>query len=402
MSMAAPQPILTTPCFSTQTPEAASAQHIWDELADFANEWFHKPDLEAFRISVVPISGHYYLDADPVWMFLIGPPGCGKTSLGINSHLSLPNVYVMGDLTERTLISGFKKGGTGLLHAIGDSGILLFKDFTTILSKRPDSKAEIVAQLREVYDGMFQRMTGTQYSVAPWKGKITVLAAVTPVIEQHWGLMRELGERFMAVRWPRGKGVDVAKFALRQRGKEKHITRTMQDLIVRLISPSTLQTPPVLPEQYVNTCVNMAEAVAIMRGIVPRHGGHEISGSPMIEAPTRLSKSLGYLVTANAAMMRRQVIPEDFQLARRCALDTMPSNRRKLLEHIPLRQPVGTAKLLTDTGMPATSATRHAEELESLGVLKIEHNTVENQYSIAPEFAGVLESAGLFGHQVYH
>src|SRR5262245_3493406 len=41
----------------------------------------------------------------------------------------------------------------GLLRQIGDFGILALKDFGSILSMRPDAKAELLAALRELYDG---------------------------------------------------------------------------------------------------------------------------------------------------------------------------------------------------------------------------------------------------------
>jgi hypothetical protein len=40
-----------------------------------------------------------------------------------------------------------------LLQKIGASGFLVLKDFGSILSMRPETKAELLAALREIYDG---------------------------------------------------------------------------------------------------------------------------------------------------------------------------------------------------------------------------------------------------------
>jgi len=39
--------------------------------------------------------------------------------------------------------------------------MLLFKDFTTVLEKQKDERREIIAQLREIYDGFYSKKFGT-------------------------------------------------------------------------------------------------------------------------------------------------------------------------------------------------------------------------------------------------
>jgi hypothetical protein len=79
--------------------------------------------------------------------------------------------------------------------------VLVLKDFTTILSMRSEERAEILSQLREVYDGRLDRETGMG-DVLHWEGRVGFLAGVTPVIDQHHAVMALLGERFVYLRLP--------------------------------------------------------------------------------------------------------------------------------------------------------------------------------------------------------
>src|SRR5262245_15298616 len=99
-----------------------------------------------------------YLDGDPVWLGLIGPPSSAETEL-LNSTSSLPEVVPAATITEAGLLSGipkkqYDKGARGgLLREIGPFGILMLKDFGSILSMSRDQSGAVLAALREIYDG---------------------------------------------------------------------------------------------------------------------------------------------------------------------------------------------------------------------------------------------------------
>jgi len=49
----------------------------------------------------------------------------------------------------------------GLLRKLGDHGLLVIKDFTSILSMNRDMRAEVLGAVREVHDGRWSRNVGT-------------------------------------------------------------------------------------------------------------------------------------------------------------------------------------------------------------------------------------------------
>ena len=56
--------------------------------------------------------------------------------------------------------TGGAKGG--LLRQIGAFGFISLKDFGSILSMHADGKAEVLAALREIYDGAWTRQIAFQ------------------------------------------------------------------------------------------------------------------------------------------------------------------------------------------------------------------------------------------------
>jgi hypothetical protein len=81
---------------------------------------------------------------------------------------------------------------------IGDFGILVMKDFGSILSMRPDAKAEVLAALREVYDGAWTRHLGTEGGrTLHWEGKVGLIFGSTGVIDAHHSVISGMGDRFL-------------------------------------------------------------------------------------------------------------------------------------------------------------------------------------------------------------
>src|SRR3990167_9187290 len=72
----------------------------------------------------------------PAWMFIVGPPGSGKTEF-LNTIKDCIGVTSISSMTSSTLVSGFTTKGKDaslLMNIPATGGVLLFKDFTSILS----------------------------------------------------------------------------------------------------------------------------------------------------------------------------------------------------------------------------------------------------------------------------
>ena len=161
-----------------------------------------------------------------MWLLVVGPPGGGKSEQ-LQGAAGLPDVHPAATITEAALLSGSPKrehaegAKGGLLRQIGDFGIILCKDFGSVLSMHRDGRAQVLAALREVYDGSWTRHVGTDGGkTLHWEGKVGLIAGVTPTIDRHHAVMGAMGERFILFRLPEVDADEQARRALEHAGRE--------------------------------------------------------------------------------------------------------------------------------------------------------------------------------------
>lgn len=377
---ATPTPVATTVASTPTAEEVATAK--WDALCDFLNKWFYKPDLQALAITLATCAAQYELAADPVWLFIIGPAGSGKTAICIGCASALSSTQIMGDITPRTFLSGYTgKKHPSLLIQLGN-GILLFKDFTTFLAKRQDDRSQIASQLREIYDGSFVKHTGMTDPIA-WQGKMTVIAAATHALEKYWALQREFGERFVSVRWDRKSGEDaltLSEYAAKQLGYEKQIQKGMKERCSNFFMgkniPPIHYPPPNLTPVQTDMVAAMSEFVCLGRTQVSRDmtNNNRITDIPHPEESSRISKALSSIIRYHAAMFRRSTVTNvDMVAGARVALDSIPLVKCRLI----LAMPKDGGVLAPDTLQQHCGVNRHTlewhmEELEALNVVSID------------------------------
>jgi hypothetical protein len=186
-----------------------------EETLKVFEHWLILPNLTPVYAMLGTVAANL-LPGDPVWLGIIGPPSSAKTEL-LNSTSMLPKVVQAATLTPAGLLSGTpkkqydKKTKGGLLRQIGAFGILVLKDFGSILSMRPEAKAEVLAALREIYDGSWTRHLGTDGGrTLDWQGKVALLFAATGVIDTHYGVIGAMGDRFLLSGWPPSTKVNLS------------------------------------------------------------------------------------------------------------------------------------------------------------------------------------------------
>jgi hypothetical protein len=85
--------------------------------------------------------------------------------------------------------------------ARGGRGILVIKDVTSILSTDRNVRSSILAALREVHDGRWERNVGSDGGqTLTWQGRIIVVGAVTTAWDTAHGVVSALGDRFILIR----------------------------------------------------------------------------------------------------------------------------------------------------------------------------------------------------------
>lgn len=347
-------------------------------LATF-RRWLHLPDPGALYVTLATVAANLG-PGDPVWLLVIGPPGGGKTEV-LHPLAGLEHVHPTATLTEAALLSGTPKkeresgARGGLLREIGDFGLILCKDFGSVLNMHRDARAAVLAALREIYDGSWTRHVGTGGGrTLTWTGKVGLIAGCTPAIDSHHAVMGSMGERFVLYRLPTIDPDAQAGAALAHVGREPEMRAELAaatKALLATVDPATVARP--IDPDHRDRLVRLATLAVRCRSAVDRDSySREIELIPEAEAPGRLALVLLRLLNGLAAIGVPD--PTAWQLVTKAALDSMPAVRRTVLDAVrDADGPTATGTVAEAIGYPTTTTRRALEDLAAHGVLHATH-----------------------------
>lgn len=310
-------------------------------LMTILHSWLYFADEEIIEI-ILACSIAERIEGDPLWLFLIAPPGACKTE--ILRAFTGEYFYHLSNLTSKTFVSGLMIGKGRSRRKIEDllpqldNKILIFKDFTTILEKGRDERSEIISQLREIYDGQFSAKFGTIDKAIRYNSRFGLLAGVTPVIDKYWRVMQQLGERFLKIRW--NEEMDkTTKKARENEGKEKQMRKELQEAIIIFLDNLKInKTPEFDDEKWGDKISEIAKFVAIARtpiSIQDYRTEFYQDFIPIPERPTRLVKQFKKLAKCLAVIRGKNSVDEnEIKTTLRIARDTIPQDRLSILDTI--------------------------------------------------------------------
>lgn len=355
----------------TQEPAATIA-----EVLQTFRRWLYLPDKGMVYVPLAAVAANHF-EGDPVWLMSVGPPSGGKTEV-IFAIARLPNVHMAATLTEAALLSGTPKKQSvtgskgGLLREIGDFGILALKDFTSILAMNRDQRAQLLAALREIFDGSWTRHVGADGGRAlAWSGKLGLIAGCTAAIDSYHGVMSVMGERFILYRLPTLDPAKQAKRALSNTGQVGVMRKELAVVVRRLFSGLDISKGlPPLDEGETAKLVALASLVASARSAVERnpYGGREIDLVLDTEAPARLAQTLRRIFAGMLAIGLDRATA--WPLVAKTGLDCIPKIRRAVL-NVLLATPdwMSTKAIATKVQHPTTTTRRSLEDLSAHGVV---------------------------------
>jgi hypothetical protein len=339
---------------------------LWDEVSAVLWKHYHEPDTEGARALYAAVAAHD-LGGQPVWPMIIAPPGSMKTEL-LNALEGLTGVHLIDKVTANTFISGQiaepgkQKGEPSLLHRVGASAILIYPDFSTVLSMKRDDRGGVLADMRRIYDGHLRKEFGTSEEVRQWTGRITFVVAVTSQVDSHYAVFQTLGERFVMIRWHRPGGKEAALRAMNQDSVaiRSDLKRSVHKLFAAL-HHGEIDVSGSLQMQL----AALAEIAVRARTQIGRDHSKQINSIPEPEAATRLAQQLCQLAKGSARLSGRcNVSSEDLALTRRVAFDCIPPARRAILEALAQGRNLGNLDL------PGSTLSYSREDLESVGLLR--------------------------------
>ena len=354
-------------------------------VAEIYRKWLPRSDRGLLEFILGSIAANHY-DADPVWLMCVGGPGSGKTEL-IRALGKVDSVHEVSTITESALLSGVAKrdrtkGSTGgLLREIGsDLGFILLKDFGSLLSMNREGRGQVLAAMREVYDGAWTRRVGADGGIKlSWRGKVSFICGATGAVDLHHVAMASLGERFVYYRLKsdRADRPNQGDSALDHIGHTAGMRKELSDAIAELFDP--LPELPKIQDFLIGRrreqIIALANLSSMARSAVERDNfTHDIVLVQDPESPTRMATALGLLLGGMVAIG----VPEGeaWNVVRKVALDSVPPIRKAALCVL-----LGTAGCmdLSTIGMQArlgcspTTLRRALEDLEAHRLLCRQH-----------------------------
>jgi len=342
------------------------------------------------------------LDGDPVWPLIVAPPGGTKTEL-LRALYGYRGIYPLSELTAKTFASGLEVPGgadPSLLTRLTNE-ILVLKDFTSVLEMRREDRQTILAQLREIYDGRYDKTWGTGRELH-WEGRLGFVAGVTPIIDKHQGAMSILGERFVLFRPSMPDRKELAKAALRSRGHERQMRRELAAAMRGFLSARGSALPTV-EATVVDRIATVADFVTRARSGVQRDGyRRELEYAPEPEAPTRFAKVLLALASGIAlAYDSPAVTDRELSLVLRVALDCLPLIRHRVIAALVQgtiasdeEGRLSTSEIAGTAQFSSAAVRRALEDLQALEVL-VCHKTGEgkaDEWELHEGWAGVFRA----------
>jgi hypothetical protein len=331
-------------------------------------------DRDALPLILGAVAAHW-VDCSPVWLMLIGPPSSAKTELIVLLR-QLKHVHLLSDLSPNTLASGFNVSAQtkepSLLTKLTNH-VIAIKEMTTILEKRAEARGEIFAQLREVYDGVFNKSWGTGKELE-WEGRISLIAGVTDEIDRHHAAMSALGPRFLFLRMRQPDRTASARRALGNRNIKEY-QKAAQKAVSELFQgikrkPNTPIPMPETPASVERRLIEVAEFVTRARSVVQKdeYGNAEFAPSP--EAPGRFVRQLHGLSAGLAVIDGRTTITlEDVGRVERVAMDCLPPTRRLIIDALGAANSILTASELERRIERRISNRTIQRELDALALL---------------------------------
>lgn len=362
---------------------------VADKIHQAFSKWLSLPDFSTVDIIGAALLANR-LPGKPLWLALVGPPATGKTEI-VQALEGCLNVHMIDGLTHATFASGYKatkssKRRFGLLDQMQDGSphMIVVKDFSTVLEKRADERGEILAQLRNLYDGRYFHPFGNDVQVS-WRGKLGMIVCSTGQYDKEIRSLAVFGDRFMVFRPPEGAREHVAERASRNASESEEMEAELRGAYRLLDQIALPSPPPKVPLPIRRMIADLADFVTRARSTVPRSPyTRQVEDLPEIEGATRVAVQLSQLVRGLMLYFERSKVEEcDLDLAEMMSFSTIPLLRAKALAAMDLGGRISGLELAGALKVPAEVARRAIEDLHLLGIVEFQEGAPRRGWAIA-------------------
>lgn len=314
--------------------------------------------------------------SDPLWLLTVSGSGNAKTET-VQSLKGIGAQIVSAVSSDAALLSGTPKrertkdATGGVLRKLGDHGVLVIKDVTSILSMDRNLRGKVLAALREIYDGYWSRDIGTDGGRSlKWEGRIAVVGAVTTAWDTAYSVIATMGDRFALIRVDSTQHRQAAgRKAVRNTGSEPEMRAELADAAAGVIAGMNPE-PTTVTDEETETLLGAANLVTLARTAVEYDYRGDVIDAHQPEMPTRFAKQLCQVVRGGVAVgMNRKAA---LRLAIRVARDSMPPLRLVIIDDLADNPHCYVGEVRRRIDKPRNTVDRQLQALHMLGVLTVD------------------------------
>jgi hypothetical protein len=230
-------------------------------------------------------------------------------------------------------------------------------------------RAAVLAALREIHDGRWERNIGTNGGrTLTWTGRLTIIGAVTTAWDHHHSVIANMGDRFVLLRMDSTKGrLSAGSQAIRNTGHEAEMRADLSAALKTVIDGIDVARADHVTDEDRAAILAAADLVTLCRTGVEFDYRGEVIDAHAPEAPTRFAKQLTQILRGALAIG----LDHDaaLGLALRCARDSMPPLRLAILDDVAANPHTRTVDVRRRLDKPRNTVDRQLQALHILGVL---------------------------------
>jgi hypothetical protein len=349
--------------------------HTIEEIEEAIREVYLLKDPGIVKIVLATVIGNRLgLSDKPIWLLLLAGSSSGKTAImGIIDKCG-PWIVSIDTLTTNTFASGLKTDKeVSLLHK-ANKGVLVFKDFTTITSMNEEGLREIMGQLRSIYDGEFTKRTGNDADTL-WRGKVGIIAGGTIASQRKLRQFSEQGERFINYVLDVADAKDITRKAMNNQKDLKVKADKLATMVAEFVNykiANTNTSKLEIPYEVQESMIDVADFATKARSPVTMSKKDptmvEFVGDR--EMPPRVAMMLGNLAIALMIISDEETIsPLNAQILYKCALDSVPVERRIVLALLAKYREASTKALAQYLNYPTPTVLAWCNQLNALKMI---------------------------------
>lgn len=371
-----------------------------EELEKKIGEVYLLVDPGVIRIVLATILGNRLgLSSKPIWLLLLAGSSSGKTAILDLVTKCGPWMIPIDTLTTNTFASGLKRDDETSLLFKAQNGVMIFKDFTGIMSMNEEGLKEIMGQLRNIYDGEFTKRTGNGNDVE-WKGKVGIIAGGTIASQRKMRQFSEQGERFINYIINVADARDITRRALKNQKGAKEKAEELQDMVKEFIEEKMNAASAgdlKIPEEIEESMVRVADFATKARSPVTMSKKDptmvEFVGDR--EMPPRMAIMLSNIAFALMVISNEESLgSKNAAILYKTALDSVPIERRIVLSLLAKYKSASTKALAVELHYPTQTVRAWCNQLNALKMLERQARHagtgISDTWILKPEYKEVM------------